>query len=391
MWNRDGISRSQFVRRRSRIGRALQGVALAVALAVVLVTVIPAAYAYDPPGQPDPAAGSEPPQSQRSRRMSPLARVYIDRIIRIMQARSLYRQRIDWDDFRARVFLAASSAQTISDTYPAIEVALFLLEDPHSAYVTRGGLPFFAGVKFCRQSNTDPPTLPRNIGYVKVSRFAGWEGAQEFAESIQAQIQAADRDDLAGWIVDLRANTGGNMWPMIAGIGPILGEGTAGYFTSVSGRETAWGYAAGASWILDGREVVKVATPYRLQREHPKVAVLTDNFVMSSGETVLVSFAGRPNTRMFGETTCGLSTSRGTFALIDGAHLYLSTYHLADRDRHQYGQSIVPDYPTADTAEAVQQAIESTAEDLGTAGRDDEYGHGLIDPAKALAGLGLNR
>jgi len=40
---------------------------------------------------------------------------------------------------------------------------------------------------------------------------------------------------------------------------------------------------------------------------------------------------------------------------------------------------------------AVQQAIESTAEDLGTAGRDDEYGHGLIDPAKALAGLGLNR
>jgi serine protease len=40
---------------------------------------------------------------------------------------------------------------------------------------------------------------------------------------------------------------------------------------------------------------------------------------------------------------------------------------------------------------AVQAAIESTAEDLGTAGRDDQFGHGLIRPAEALKGLGLNR
>lgn len=40
---------------------------------------------------------------------------------------------------------------------------------------------------------------------------------------------------------------------------------------------------------------------------------------------------------------------------------------------------------------AVQKAIESTAEDLGPTGRDDEYGHGLIRPAKALEGLGVNK
>jgi serine protease len=40
---------------------------------------------------------------------------------------------------------------------------------------------------------------------------------------------------------------------------------------------------------------------------------------------------------------------------------------------------------------AVQKAIEQSAEDLGPAGRDDEYGHGLIRPAKALEGLGVNR
>jgi len=40
---------------------------------------------------------------------------------------------------------------------------------------------------------------------------------------------------------------------------------------------------------------------------------------------------------------------------------------------------------------AVQKAIEQTAEDLGPAGRDNDFGHGLIRPAKALEGLGVNR
>lgn len=38
---------------------------------------------------------------------------------------------------------------------------------------------------------------------------------------------------------------------------------------------------------------------------------------------------------------------------------------------------------------AIKAAIESSAEDLGTPGRDDFYGHGLIRPAAALSGLGL--
>jgi serine protease len=39
----------------------------------------------------------------------------------------------------------------------------------------------------------------------------------------------------------------------------------------------------------------------------------------------------------------------------------------------------------------VRLAVAATAEDLGPPGRDDEYGHGLIRPAAALAGLGLHR
>ncbi len=40
---------------------------------------------------------------------------------------------------------------------------------------------------------------------------------------------------------------------------------------------------------------------------------------------------------------------------------------------------------------AVRTALESTAEDLGAPGRDDQYGYGLIRPAAALTGMGLNK
>jgi serine protease len=40
---------------------------------------------------------------------------------------------------------------------------------------------------------------------------------------------------------------------------------------------------------------------------------------------------------------------------------------------------------------AVQAAIEQTAEDLGSPGRDNNFGHGLIRPSVALKGIGLNQ
>jgi serine protease len=40
---------------------------------------------------------------------------------------------------------------------------------------------------------------------------------------------------------------------------------------------------------------------------------------------------------------------------------------------------------------AIRAAIEQTAEDLGSPGRDNDFGHGLIRPSAALTGLGLNQ
>ena len=57
------------------------------------------------------------------------AGAYVDEIVDIMRVNSINTQTIDWGHFRSEVPAAVGAGQTIRDTYPAIEVALRLLND----------------------------------------------------------------------------------------------------------------------------------------------------------------------------------------------------------------------------------------------------------------------
>jgi len=46
--------------------------------------------------------------------------------------------------------------------------------------------------------------------------------------------------------VDLSNDTGGNMWPMLLGLGPIFGDGIVGYFASHNNSFIGWGYSKGS-------------------------------------------------------------------------------------------------------------------------------------------------
>ena len=86
-----------------------------------------------------------------------------------------------------------------------------------------------------------------------------------------------------------------------------------------------------------------MSPPYTLKRPAPRVAVLSDNRIASSGEATLIAFLRRPNTRSFGQPTCGLSTANATYPLSDSATLTLTTSVMADRAKTPFGDSIPPD------------------------------------------------
>ena len=276
-----------------------------------------------------------------------------------MQTNSINRLTIDWNALRTEVFNTAGAAQTIEDTFPAIRLAITRLRDGHSSYRAANGTVIFVALRSCVGSGgPSPGTLPPNIGYVSVGAFGGSAAeALAFANGIQDRIRNADRDDLIGWIVDLRGNGGGNMWPMIAGLGAIIGDDVLGYFIGPTGTETRWEFRDGASWI-GGSIAQRVDNPYRLRRVRPRVAVIVDNAIASSGEATFIAFRQRPDTRSFGVPTCGLSTANSSYPVGNGATLVLTTSVMADRLKTRYGDSIAPDETIEGRDRTMARAVE---------------------------------
>lgn len=283
---------------------------------------------------------------------------YVTAIIDTMQAHSLNRYKIDWTSFRAQVLGTVPAKAQVSDSFTAILLAFELLGDSHSYYRAAAGQAIGAYALDCSAPAVGavPPIGP-DIGYVHVSTFGGsGAAATAYTDSIQSIIRATDSQQLRGWIVDLRGDAGGNMYPMIAGIGPILGTGIAGYFVDPDGQATRWGYDGGAAF-LEGNDVQATTIAYTLLSPSPPAAVLLDRAVASSGEAVAVAFKKRPNTRFFGASTCGLSTGVAGYPLSDGATLFLATVTMADRASNPYGGAIAPDDALSDTAAVVPAAV----------------------------------
>jgi len=165
-----------------------------------------------------------------------------------------------------------------------------------------------------------------------------------FANALQGIIATVDTPEMCGWIVDLRGNSGGNMWPMLAGVGPVLGEGIVGAFVQPDLVATLWYYRNGASGLEPNNDIVRVSNaPYELILQLPTVAVLTGPVTVDAGEAVLTAFRGRNATRSFGLGTGGLSTANRAFILSDGALILLTVSTFADRDAMLYGGVMEPD------------------------------------------------
>jgi carboxyl-terminal processing protease len=184
--------------------------------------------------------------------------------------------------------------------------------------------------------------LERGLGYLELPAIVGSaEQVQEYAATAQRVIRKLDRRGVDGWVVDLRRNTGGNMWPMLAGVGPIVGAGELGAFVFPEAQEP-WTYRAGQA-LLGAYVLAQVEQPYDLRRQLPPVAVLTSRLTSSSGELTSLAFKGRVRARNFGEPTAGVPTANDATELPDGAMLCLTVALGADRTGRTYDDPIVPD------------------------------------------------
>jgi len=287
-------------------------------------------------------------------------------LVDMLEREALYRDRVDWAEIRARMSAGQGSPEKIRDV---LKEAVGRSSGGHGAWISAermraegkrldrvNAAPAAAVAADASATAADTPRLDPRIGRVDIGGFsivpgpAARQQTQERAARWQAEIRQQDNGIRCGWIVDLRGNTGGSMWPMLLGVAPLLrtttsADETVGSFATADGPSL---WQSTRSAVRLGRRVIDdLGRPgYALKRTGAPVAVLTGPRTASSGEATVVAFRGRPDTRSFGEPTRGVSTANVVRRLVDGSSLVLTTSLMQDRNGRGDGRKIEPDQHT---------------------------------------------
>ncbi len=262
------------------------------------------------------------------------AKRVLDEAISVVKKNALRRDSINWKVIEPQVRTLAAGARRPSEAYAAIQWLLTQVEDIHSYFVPATGVR-----EFWSAGGQDLPVvraLPDGVGYISAPGYAGGDldTNRAYARRVHASLNATAPAAPCGFVVDLRGNSGGNLWPMLAGLKPFLGNERLGTFGDPSGPSPSW---------ITG-STVGVAPPETLKGlEAVRIAVLTGPRTVGAGEAVTIAFRGRLQTRSFGQPTGGPSTDTSTFALSDGATILLTTATMADRTGKRYGARVEPD------------------------------------------------
>lgn len=281
------------------------------------------------------------------------ARHLLDEALGFMEKNYYRKDFISWPDLAARARQQLQMAGNCDDAYATISWCFKQLNEPHSFIMPPDKAARYTG----GSEDTAPGEslsglvgeikgewLQDSIAYLTVPWVSTTDSllCERIADSIQSVIARLDSRGLSRWIIDLRKNSGGNCWPMLTGIGPLLGDGISGYFVSESERIPI-AYHDGSAF--QGRHVIcRVSNNgYRTQRDRKYIVILTGPHTVSAGEIVALAFKGRTLTYFIGQPTAGLTTANATYSLSDRSMLVLTVCREADRTGRICEGRILPD------------------------------------------------
>ena len=239
---------------------------------------------------------------------------YVSKAVKLMNKHGLFAEGPAWEAARADA-LAANPA-TMDEAYDITRQALKVAGGKHS---------FIYTVERQQQSAAEDKETALSVTLredgillITIPEFSGQtkDENQRYALTVLDALPeegTPEAGTLKGVVIDLRGNTGGNMYPMIAAIHRFLPDDTILRFKSRKFSTPITKLFVLQS--LDLREQMRIICP---------VALLTDENTASSGEATLLCFRGLKNTRTFGAPTAGYASANKPYPMPDGSKLVLT-------------------------------------------------------------------
>lgn len=282
---------------------------------------------------------------------------YVEQAFDTIAKYSLHRYTFNFDSLEREVLMHISDTTPQAEVHRRMENALRII-DRHSYIIPKE--------KWKQMREGRNPEVLMNpypfkgkmlkdrYAYVSLDGFSGGDSlaADNYTDSLQKLISGLYAKKPAGWIIDLRYNSGGWSPPMVSGLGPILGLGVKAYTVSMDGTETEHYYAKS-----DTEYVTLSDSVWTFGKQLP-TAVLIGGNTGSAGELLTLAFRGNPRTQLIGQPTYGISTDLMPVFMPDSMQLTITSDVMTDRNRKGNGGPIVPDVRSNDPMDSFEKAYE---------------------------------
>lgn len=291
-------------------------------------------------------------------------RAYLDAALDVIEMRWLWRDDIDWDQLRDDALAAAGDISTTDDlaaTYPALDLVIRTLVDTGpDKYASFAPPQVMAGASpDTRYVAPIGQALPGGIGYLVAPGLTVPGEETRYADDMHTIIDAQRDAATCGWVLDLRDNPGGNMYPMLGGLTPLLQPGALVGFRDAAGGTVQVDLRDDGVIVYDGQPMTWLspwfARPDPALAAQP-VAIIVDDQTAGSAEDVAVAFRDQPGTRVFGERTYGLTTSPWVMWLYDGAFMAFTEAWVTGPLGATYPDGLQPDVTEGTTFTAPDPA-----------------------------------
>lgn len=251
----------------------------------------------------------------------------LDKAIQLAKERALRSSNVNWPAVESE----ARSTALKQGEDAAIRWVVKALGDQHSSYI-----------------RSAPIAEPQGqVAGVSVLAINSWKGsadaAKMAAKDVRYALASAVSNSQCGIILDFAQNSGGNMWPMLVGLSPLLTDGTLGGFRDSTGKISPIEKKNGVIYMNGAPHSAGATIGATTDNALKAIAIVVGPSTSSSGEITPLMFKGQSNVRFFGQPTSGHSTANSTVALPNGGVLNLTTAVTMDRTGQAYDGKIIPD------------------------------------------------
>lgn len=241
---------------------------------------------------------------------------YVHHCIRIMEKKGLYAEGKEWENAKNHALQQAKEIASLDEAHEIVTEALHVCGGKHSAL--RPPLNESNSLK-----EKTPHALFRedSILYLSVPAHMGIS-VNDTLYTFTLYDAICRHTNAKGYVIDLRGNVGGNMYPMLAGLSPLIPEGICLKFQKKQHAMPVTTEYIRKTEIGNHRPALSESLLGRI--EGLPIALLTDTLTASSGEATLLAFRGLDNTKTFGCLTAGYASANIPYPLPDGYTLVLT-------------------------------------------------------------------